>query len=194
MRSTSTSRCKFAHAADDRLSGVIVALHREGGVLLGQRSERPAHLVLVGLGPWLDCDMDDRQGELQLLEHDRVVRRTEGVAGAGVLEADASHDVSGPDVVAVLTVVGVHLEDPADPFLGTGSGIQHGRSLVEGAAVSPEVDELADVGVGHDLECQSGKRRLVVDEAFDRVARPGVDSLDRGKIQGRRKVLDHRVQ
>ena len=41
----------------------------------------------------------------------------QGVAGLGVLEADAGHDVAGVDAVAVLLVVGVHLEHAAQALL-----------------------------------------------------------------------------
>ena len=41
-----------------------------------------AQLVLVGLGLRLDGDVDDGLGELERLEHDRVRRVAERVAGA----------------------------------------------------------------------------------------------------------------
>ena len=42
--------------------------------------ERLAHLVLVDLGLGLDRDVDDGLGELELLEHDRVRRRSQSVS------------------------------------------------------------------------------------------------------------------
>ena len=41
----------------------------------------------------------------------------ERVAGEGLLEADGRGDVAGVDDVDLLAVVGVHLEDAADPLL-----------------------------------------------------------------------------
>ena len=41
----------------------------------------------------------------------------QGVAGAGVLEADAGHDVARVDVLLLDLVVGVHLEQPTDALL-----------------------------------------------------------------------------
>ena len=55
---------QLAHAGDDRLAGLLVGADLEGRVLLGERGERLAQLVLVGLGLRLDGDVDDRLGEL----------------------------------------------------------------------------------------------------------------------------------
>ena len=40
------------------------------------------------------------------------------VAGRGLLQADAGDDVAGEDLLALLAVVGVHLEDAARPAPG----------------------------------------------------------------------------
>ena len=65
---------ELAHAGDDRLAGLLVGADLEGRVFLGEREERLAQLVLVGLGLGLDGDVDDRLGELDVLEHDRLAR------------------------------------------------------------------------------------------------------------------------
>ena len=102
---------------DDRLAGLVVGVDLEGGVLLGERAERLAQLVLVDLGLRLDRDGDHRLGELHALEHDRVRRVAERVTGGGVLETDGRDDVAGEDGVLVFAVVGVHLQDAADALL-----------------------------------------------------------------------------
>ena len=53
-------------------------------------------------------------GNVERLEHDRVRRVAERVAGGRRLEADDGDDVAGIDDVLVLAVVGVHLQDAAD--------------------------------------------------------------------------------
>ena len=65
---------QLAHAADDRLAGLVVGVDAERRVLVGERAERLAQLVLVVLGLGLDRDGDHRLGELHPLEHDRVRR------------------------------------------------------------------------------------------------------------------------
>jgi hypothetical protein len=56
---------QLAHARDEGLARLLVGLHDEGGVLLGEGVEGLAHLVLVGLGLGLDRNLDDRLGELR---------------------------------------------------------------------------------------------------------------------------------
>ena len=63
---------QLAHAGDDRLAGLLVGAHAERRVLVGQRLERLAELVLVALRLRLDGDVDHRLGELHPLEDHRV--------------------------------------------------------------------------------------------------------------------------
>ena len=65
---------QLAHAGDDGLAGLLVGADLEGRVLLGEGEEGLAHLVLVDLGLRLDGDVDDRLGELEVLEHDLGAR------------------------------------------------------------------------------------------------------------------------
>ena len=65
---------QLAHAGDDGLAGLLVGADAERRVLVGQRLERLAELVLVVLGLRLDGDVDDRLGELHPLEDHRVGR------------------------------------------------------------------------------------------------------------------------
>ena len=159
---------ELAHPRDHRLAGLLVGVDPERRVLLGERVEGLGQLVLVGLGLGLDRDVDDRLGEGQRLEDDRVARVAEGIAGRGLLEADGGDDVAGEDGVLVLAVVGVHLEQPPDALLAVLGRVHHARPLAQGARVDPQVGELADERVGHDLEGQRREGRGVVGRALDR--------------------------
>ena len=107
---------ELAHPVDQGLAGLLVGLDLEGRVLLGEAREGGAELLLVGLRLRLDRDGDHRLGELDLLEHDRRVRAREGVAGGGLLEADAGEDVARVALLDLLAVVGVHHQQAADPL------------------------------------------------------------------------------
>ena len=185
---------QFAHAGDDGLGRVRVGADPEGRVLLGQGLQGPGHLVLVGLGARLHRHVDHRVGVVEALQDDGAGRVAQGVAGAAVLDADRGGDVAGADAVEVDPVVGVHLEYAAHPLLGPGAGVEHLAALAEGAAVDPEIGELADVGVGHDLEGQRGEGLGVAGPAGDLVPRLGVAPGDGGHVQRRGQVVDHRVQ
>ena len=86
---------QLAHARDDGLAGLLVGADAERRVLVGQRLERLAELVLVALRLRLDGDVDHRLRELHALEDDRVVAVAQRVAGGRVLEAEAGDDVAG---------------------------------------------------------------------------------------------------
>ena len=162
---------QLAHAGDDGLAGLLVGADPERRVLLGQRVERLAQLVLVGLGLRLDGHVDDRLGELHALEHDRVGPVAQRVAGGGLLEAEPGHDVAGHGHVEVLALVGVHQQDAPEALLAVLGRVVDLVALVDRARVDAEVGELAE-RVGHDLEGQRGERRLLVGLALDDVSSP----------------------
>ena len=152
---------ELAHTRDDGLAGLLVGPHAESGILVGQGVERLAQLVLVRLRLRLDGDVDHRLGEDERLQQDRVSRVTQRVAGRGRLEADDGDDVAGIDGLLVLPVVGVHLQDAADPLLAVLRGVEDARALGELAGVDPQVGQLAHERVGHDLEGECGERFIV---------------------------------
>ena len=86
---------QLAHALDHGLPALGIERYAEARILLGEAAERGGHLFLVGLGLGLDRDLDHRVGELDPLQHHRVARIGQGLAGGGVLEPGQSDDVAG---------------------------------------------------------------------------------------------------
>lgn len=146
---------ELAHTADDGLAGLLVELDREGRVLFGELLDRGAELLLVGLGLRLDRDVDDRVREAHGLEHDGRCRITQGVTGGGVLEADHRVDVTRGGVLDRVLLVGMHLEQLADALLLALGGVEHLGAGVDPAGVHTHEGELAEEGVGRDLERES---------------------------------------
>ena len=124
--------------------------------------EGHAHLFLVGLRLGLDRDRDDRLGEVHRLEDDRGVLVADRVAGRDVPQADGRRDVAGPDLLDLLALVGVHLEQPADALAWSLGRVEDGGAGVEVPRVDAEEGELADEGVGHDLEDERREGRVVL--------------------------------
>src|SRR5690606_17151296 len=135
---------QLTHTGDDRLAGFLIREDLEGGVLFCQFLEPDAELIAVRFGFRLDSDTNDRLRKIDLLEDDRMVGIAKGIPGFDVLEPDSGGDVTGPDDVDVLPVIRVHEQDAPDPFLPLGSGVQHLRSFVQGAAVYTEEGQLTD--------------------------------------------------
>ena len=88
-----------------------------------------------------------------------MVLVTEGITGGGVLHTDGSGDVTGVNNVDVFPVVGVHLQNPAQALLAALGAVQDGAALLQNTGVYTEVAQLTNIGVGGDLEGQSGRRR-----------------------------------
>ena len=139
----------------------MVGGHAEGRVLARQAVERDAHLLLVGLGPGFDSDLDDRVGELHPLEDDRSVGGTQGVAGGGVLEAGKRDDVARVSHLNVLTIVGMHEQHAPDLFLLVLDRVRDLRRSLELARIDAREGERPDERVVHDLERERGERRVV---------------------------------
>ena len=54
---------QFAHAGNQRLAGIGIGVHAEGGIFLRQLCQRVAHFFLVGLGLGLDGHGNNRRGK-----------------------------------------------------------------------------------------------------------------------------------
>src|SRR6185437_4378880 len=192
---------ELAHAADDGLAGLGVGVDAEGGIFLGELGQGLAHLLLVALGLGLDGDVNDRGGELDGLEQDGVVLVADGVAGGDGLEADAGGDVAGPDLADLLALVGVHLQQAADALALLLGGVPDGGAGFQPAAVDADEGELADEGVGHDLEDEAAEGGVVLGLAGELGGVAvgiggglGVEAPDAGDIQGRRQIGDDGVE
>ena len=185
---------EFAHPRNEGLPRLLVVPDLEGGVLHHQFLEGEAELLLVRLGLRLDGDGDDRRGRRDRLEDDLVVLVAEGVARVGGLQPDHRGDLAGVDGLDLFPLVGVHLQEPADPLLLLADGIVDEVSRAEHAGIDTHEGEVPHEGVVHDLE---GERRegLVVGRLADRLGLAvRVDSDDRRDIDRGREVIDHRVE
>ena len=189
---------QLAHAGDLDLAGLLVGLHLEGRVLLGQAAEGDGHLLLVDLRLGLDGDLDDGLGEVDVLQAHGALGRRQRVARRDLLDADRGRDVARVDRVDLLAVVRVHDEQAADALGAPGRDVQDLRAGVQRAGVDAEVRELADERVGHDLEAERRERLGVVGLQDDLVAEVAAlehqVAVDRLDLQRRGQVVEHGVQ
>ena len=136
---------QLAHAGDQRLAGLLVGRDAEGRILLGEALQSGAELVLVALRLRLDRDRDHGLREGHRLEHDRRALDGQRVARRRLLQADARGDLARADLLALLAMVGVHLEDAADPLGLAVRRVEDAVAGLERARVDAEVRQLADV-------------------------------------------------
>ena len=143
---------QLAHAGNQRLAGLGVAVELEGRVAAGEHLQGREQLVAVGGRLRLDRHADDGFGELDAFEqHGRSVGVAERVAGLRVLEPDRSHDVAAGRPLDLLAAFGEHAEELGDIFLLVATGVEDARAGLEHAGI--DADEVqVGVGLGDDLE------------------------------------------
>ena len=107
---------KLTHARDDGLAGFLVGLDHEGRVFFGKAREGEREFFLIGLGLRFDGHRNDRFRESRGFEHHVVFLCGERVAGGDVFQADHGGDVTGVTSINVLVLVGLDLNQPADPL------------------------------------------------------------------------------
>ena len=129
---------QLAHAGDDRLPGVDVRVHVEGGIFLSQLGQRHAHLLLVGLRLRLNRNLDDGLGEVNRFENDRGLLGADRIAGDQVLEPNGGADIARQNLGNLFALVGVHLQQAADAFRLAGARIQHRVTGLELARVDTD--------------------------------------------------------
>ena len=174
-------------------SGLLVRMHAKRRVLFRQLLQSDAHLVLVRLRLRLHGDRDHRLRKVHALQRDRLLQVAQCVAGGDVLEANCSGDIAGAHFLDFLAVVGVHLQDAANALFLALDRVVYRVARIQHARVDAEEGQVADERVGRDLERQRRERLLVIGVTltFRFVV---VQALDRGHIDRRRHVIDHRIE
>ena len=185
---------KLAHAADDRLSALLVGTNREGRVLFGQLAQCDAQLVEVFLRLGLDGQTDHRLGEGHLFEHDRRILGAERIARADLLETDGGADVARNDRLDRVLLVGVHLVDTADTLALAAARVEHVGTGIQFSRIDAHERQTAHEGVGSDLERQTAERIVLRSVADNLLVGLGVDTRDGRQIQRRRQERDDAVE
>ena len=117
----------------------------------------------------------------------------DGLAREHFPQAYRSRDITGADLLDVLTLVGVHLQQSADALATALGGVVDARARSQHAGVDADEGEGTHEGIGHDLEDEGREGLLVFRLALHFVA-IGIDALDGRDVQGRRHVAHHRVE
>src|SRR6267378_2992420 len=105
---------QFAHAGDQRLSGIRLGGNAERRIFLRKPLHGHAQFVLVSLGLWLDGHGNHGRREFDGFEDDLLVFVAERVAGIHVFQTDASANVAGIYFFDFFALVGMHLQQAAN--------------------------------------------------------------------------------
>ncbi len=88
----------------------------------------------------------------------------------------------------------MHLDQAADPLARALGGVQEGVARLHLAGVDADERELADEGIGHDLEHEPGERGAVIARTLDRLPGVRIDGDGSRNVEGRGEVGDDRVE
>ena len=135
----------------------------------------------------------DRRLRTAMIERDRLLGIANRVAGSRLLQPHRRRDIARANFLDLLPLVGVHLQNPTDPLFTPLHGIEDGIAGLHHATINAEKDELPNKRVGHDLERQPGKRLLVRSATLSLITIREL-ALNRRNVDGRRHVVDHRVE
>jgi hypothetical protein len=118
----------------------------------------------------------------------------ERVARLDVLDADDGGDVARVNGIEFLALVGLDLDEAADAVALVGARIVNRGALGELAGIDAEEDELADEGIGPELERERTELGVVVRGGRDFfLAVVRVDAHGRGNVERAGEIIDDGV-
>ena len=126
---------EFAHAGENRLTGVRIRFDLESGIFRDQALKSGAHLFLVGLRVRLDRHGDDRLGEGWRLEANVEILVAQRIAGDDVLHADDRANVARVGDVDFFAIDRAHQHEARNALGATGARIVQRHAPLELAGV-----------------------------------------------------------
>ncbi len=151
-----------AQAGHDRLAGVLVAAHAQGGVLLGDAGEGATHLVQVGLALGVDGTAERWLRERDPRQRDGFLAGGQCIARAGLGQLGHRADVASHHLAHLLLTLASNQVQRPDALGAALVGVPGLRIGLEGAGVDAEVGEATNVGVGRSFEHQGDQTALGV--------------------------------
>src|SRR5205085_3459733 len=187
-------KVQLAHAADDRLAGLLIGRDFEARVFGGQALQAYGQFLLILAGLRLDGLSDDRRREFERLKDDRARLFADRVAGRHLLQAGDGNDFARRRRLDVFALVGVHAHDAPDALLRAARRVQRVRARLERAGVDAHERQLADVLVRHDLEDEPRERVFSVGPALFFLARLRVGADHGRNVERAGEVVDDGVE
>ena len=134
---------QLAHAADDRLAGLLVFVGAERRILPLHHLEHFAELLALQRGLGLDGHRDHRFGKLDRLEQNRLGGVAKRVAGDRNPRADHADDVARLGRGNLLAAVGLDMPKLGGVFLLVFARIENAAIGLQPAGINPHVVQIA---------------------------------------------------
>ena len=151
---------QLAHSGNQRLAGIVIRVHAERGIFLRQLGERGAHFFLVGFCLGFDRYGNNRRGEIDVLEDDRLFFVTKRVAGRYVLQP-TQRRCRPLRPIRFLRACSHAFAADGPCARAFSRRVVNRLPRLQHAGINANVRQMADERVGHDLERQRRKRLIV---------------------------------
>ena len=84
-----------------------------------------------------------------------------GVPGGSVFQANGRGNIAGVNIIDLLTVIGIHPQQTADPFFLTRGRVQNIRPFFQITRINPEKSQRPDIRIGRHFKRQRRERFIV---------------------------------
>jgi len=148
-------KMQFAHPADDRLPGIFVHMHLEGGVFFRQPVQCIRHFVLICRGFGFNRDRNDRLRELDGFQDDGMVLVTQGIARKAFLEPQYRTNITGTDFRNILPPVSIHPQQATNSFTPAAAGVISRNAGNNFTGIHAEISQPSHIGIADNLKNQS---------------------------------------
>ena len=143
----------------------------------------------------LNGHRNDRLGERDRFEQNRMVFVANRVAGRDVLQTNQRANVTRVTHFDVLAMIGVHFQQASDALALVVARVIDRHALSDLAGINPEENQFASVRISPNLERQRAERAVVVGGAgFGFACVSGLMPTISGNIQRRRQIIDHGIE
>src|SRR5690606_1257773 len=149
-------KVKFAHAAQDSLTSLLVGVNPKGWILFYQLRNSHSQFIRIRLLLRFNGVTDNRLWKHHRFQNYFAFLITKGVARLDVLKAHHSTDISAMQTLDLILLVGVHLKHARDSFFLSGTRIVDVRARLEHARVCPDKAQTTHERIGCNVK---GKRR-----------------------------------
>src|SRR5215475_5950093 len=116
------------------------------------------------------------------------------IARRGCSQSHRSSDIARINLFDLLPFVGVHLEESADSFSFALGRIIDARTGSQRTGIDPKKAQCPDERVGHDLESEGRKGRIIFYGTHFHRLRVWIDTFNWGYIQRRRQIVHHGIE
>ena len=187
-------KMEFSHSCDNSLVCFWVSTHSESRIFLRKTVERHAHLLLVGLGLWLNTKRDNWFWENDTVELNRVLFVTHRVRSYRIFESDCGSDLTCIHLLDLFTIIGMHAEDATDTLFVASTRIVNIWSGRKRTWVDTEEYDLSNERIGRDLKCKRWEWLTIWCMSLCFFIGIWIDSSNSWDIKWWRQVINNRIE